>query len=77
MKGKNLAALDPIITIGRYRIRKSRLEEYWENVANGDRHMDQKQSRKDRECITCSKNEMMSGAPNKSLDASVASVFRN
>ena len=36
MKEKKLVAADPIMTIGRYRIRKSRLEEYLENISGGD-----------------------------------------
>lgn len=35
MKEKNSAAADPIRSIGRYRIRRSRLEEYLDNVAKG------------------------------------------
>jgi hypothetical protein len=35
MKETNSAADDPIMTIGRYRIRKSRLKAYLENIAAG------------------------------------------
>jgi hypothetical protein len=36
MKKQDSAASDPIMTSGRYRIRRSRLAEYLENVAGGD-----------------------------------------
>lgn len=36
MKEKNSATDDPVMTIGCYRIRKSRLKAYLENVAQGD-----------------------------------------
>ena len=36
MKEKNSAPADPIMTIGRYRIRKSRLKEYLENADYGE-----------------------------------------
>ncbi len=35
MKKKDSNASDPIMTIGRYRIRRSRLEEYLENISDG------------------------------------------
>jgi hypothetical protein len=36
MNEKNSAATDPIVTIGRYRIRRSRLKEYFENADDGE-----------------------------------------
>jgi hypothetical protein len=35
MKKKDFDTSDPIRTIGRYRIRRSRLREYLENIADG------------------------------------------